>query len=229
MKVLVVGEGPGDIGCSEWSAGKGEYDRLPGWLQVILEKLCGQGLTIEAIDRKLLPSPSKKHQPLPNRHGGKALAARLKAKTEKYDLVVFMADTDSKDDGEWKAHYNCIHDGFGKITDGPPAVACLPKSASESWLLADADAWGELGLTALNELPKEPEKLSGKRNDPKGDHPHRIFTRICDMAGVTDSRETRVKVFRNSEPNTLEQKCPLSFAAFRQDLAGAAPAVKKPA
>jgi hypothetical protein len=223
MKVLVVGEGPHDMGCSEWSDSKGEYDRLPGWLHVILEKLCGQGLTIEAIDRKQLASPSKKHQPLPDRHGGKALAARLKAKTDECNLVVFMADTDSKDDRDWREHYDCIRDGFSRIAGGPPAVACLPKSASESWLLADADAWRELGLTALNELPKEPEKLSGKRNDPKGDHPHQIFTRICDMAKVADSRETRVEIFRHSKPDTLRQKCPVSFAAFHQDLAAAVP------
>lgn len=225
MKILVVGEGPHDIGGSEWSSSKGEYDRLPGWLHVILEKLCGQQIEIEAIDRKQLASPSKKHQPLPDRHGGKALAARLKAKTDECNLVVFMADTDSKDDRDWREHYDCILDGFSRIADGPPAVACLPKSASESWLLADTEAWRILGLTALNQLPREPEKLSGKRNDPKGDHPHRIFTRICGMADVKDGRETRVDVLRHSNPDTLQQKCPLSFGAFRRDLANASSAV----
>lgn len=221
MKILVVGEGPHDIGCSEWSDRKGDYDRLPGWLHVILEKLCGQNLTIEAIDRKQLKPPSKKHQPLPGRHGDKALTARLKAKIEQYDLVVFMADADSKDDQDWREHYDCILDGFKKIADGPPAVACLPKSASESWLLADAKAWRELGLTALNELPNEPEELSGQRNNPASNHPHQIFTRICAKASVADSRETRVEIFRHSEPKTLQQKCPVSFAAFWQDLAEA--------
>ena len=97
---------------------------------------------------------------------------------ERFDLVIFMADTDSVDDRDWDQHHAWIADGFSRIPEGPPGVACLPKCASESWLLSDEAAWTQLGLGDPSELPDRPEVLSGARGDPEGNHPHRLFARV---------------------------------------------------
>jgi hypothetical protein len=227
MRVLVIGEGPHDIGVRDhWCARTKAYVELPGWLQELLKKFTGPDdvIAITALrsrDIVLTDRLRRQNMPLPEGHGAKALAAMFKAKSEGFDLLVFMADTDSKDDREWDRHHTCIREGFSKIPGGPFAVACLPKSASESWLLSDETAWTTLGLPNLSDLPTRPEDLSGERNDPKGNHPHRIFARICEQAGVSDSRETRVEVAKGSTLSVVARKCPKSFVAFWKELAAA--------
>jgi len=130
-----------------------------------------------------------------------------------------MADTDIVDDTDWDEHHAWIIDGFSRIPDGPAGVAGLPKCASESWLLSDEAAWRQLGLEDPSELPNQPEALSGKRDDPESNHPHQRFTRVCENAGVSDSRETRVEVAEHSTMAIVARKCPKSFVAFWSELA----------
>lgn len=228
MRVLIVGEGPADIGYPDaWDSRTKRQMPLPGWLQTLLARMAkpGQALEMTAIRRDQIFLTDRQRQtnrPLPAGHGHKALAARLKAKLERYDAVVFMVDTDSPDDKDWHRHHGQISDGFQRLPDGPAAIICLPKSTSESWLLADRNAWAALGLPEADELPAAPEDLWGPRNDPAGDHPHQRFARTCQAAGVDDCRETRVAIAQQSDPRTLATRCRLSFTAFWSDLAGAA-------
>jgi hypothetical protein len=227
MKILVVGEGPGDVGERDrWCDRTRQRVTLPGWLHIVLRKLAkpGEPLDIVALrnrDIVLTAKESQRNQPLPKGHGAKALAAHQRAKIEGFDLLVFMVDCDSKDDREWDRHYSWIMDGFRRLADAPFAAACLPKCASESWLLADNAAWNSIGLTDHGKLPAQPESCWGKRDDPAGNHPHRIFARICDLSGVTDNRETRVDIAELSTMTTIRRKCPKSFATFWSDLATA--------
>lgn len=227
MKVLVVGEGPGDVGERDhWCDRTNQHITLPGWLHVVLGKLAkpGEPLDIVALrnrDIVLNPKDRQRNRPLPEGHGAKALAARLRAKIEGFDLLVFMADCDSRDNHDWDQHYGWIIDGFSRLEDAPPAAPCLPKCSSESWLLADADAWRAIGLSDIGQLPRTPESCWGKRDDPAGNHPHRIFARICHLSDVADSRETRVDVAERSDMATVKRKCPKSFATFWSDLAAA--------
>jgi hypothetical protein len=227
MRVLVIGEGPHDIGeRDQWCARTKTYIDLPGWLHIFLRKFVEPNKSIEITSlrsREILLTDRlrRENMPLPARHGAKALAAMFKAKSEGFDLLVFMADTDSNDDRDWDQHHACIIEGFSKIPNGPFAIACLPKSASESWLLSDEAAWNKLGLPDLSPLPTRPETLSGDRNNPEGNHPHRIFTRVCGQASVSDSRETRVEVAEGSMLATVARKCPKSFGAFWKELAAA--------
>ena len=133
-----------------------------------------------------------------------------------YDLVVFMADADSNKTRDWNRTRSDILDGFHRV-EGPNGVPCVPMSTSESWLLADGQAWQGVGLTKLNLLPKKPETIWGARNDPQGNHPHQVFRRACGAAGVRDSRETRVNLAHSSSLARLQAACPRSFTAFIRD------------
>ncbi len=197
---------------------------------MLLKKLAGPQAAVEitAIRRDdlfLSDQLRRKNMPLPAGHGVKALAAWIKAKIEGYDAVIFMADADSPDDRNWRRHHDQIRDGFSREKGGPAAVVCLPKSASESWLLADKQAWLAIGLSGPDILPDAPERIWGQRDGPDGNHPHRAFARVCAAANVDDCRETRVDIAERSTAVAVGASCPLSFGAFWQELtaAGLAP------
>ena len=215
VRVLVCGEGKHDIG--ELSVSRQEEE---GWLQAILRRLLGDGIEIDAIPRKGLVVQRRRQrafQPLPQGHGRKALACKLRANGGEYDLVVFMADADSADVQRWRTIRQQILDGFGRV-NGVRSAPCVPISASESWLLGDRQAWTGLGLEDLGILPSHPEGIWGDRKDPDGNHPHQVFRRACVQAEVDDSRSTRVELAEQLNLDTLRESCPISFARFDSDI-----------
>jgi len=163
----------------------------------------------------------RRHLPLPSGHGAKALAARLKARRERFDVVVFMLDADTGDVKEWKRKRQEVVDGFARIDDEIIALVCLPMATSETWLLADAGAWKSLSRdheAPLHELERISERTWGERDHPDGDHPHQIFARVCARVGLSDSRETRVAVAEQTDLAKLEKRCPTSFGGLLEDL-----------
>ncbi len=219
IKVLVCGEGRHDVGEPKRPSGKEATAGDEGWLQAFLRRLIPADTTFVVVQRRdlvLQRRQQREYQPLPKGHGGKALASKIRAATGGYALVVFMADADSNKRRDWDRTRSDILDGFDRV-QGPNGVPCVPMSTSESWLLADGRAWQGIGLTQLNLLPQKPETLWGSRNDPKGNHPHQLFRRVCDAAGVRDSRETRVDLAHSSRLDTLRSSCPRSFATFIAD------------
>lgn len=220
QRVLLCGEGDHDIGNRLWNARTKAYESHDGWLQCISRKLSGECVVefdvVRRIELLFGPREQRKYQPLPAGHGARALAAKLRGTSSGYDLVVFMADADSNSERDWVRVKTEIEDGFSRV-EGCDCVACVPMSASESWLLADVAAWGALGFANAAAFPSRPEAIWGNRNDPEGGHPHAYFTRVCAQAGLPDSRETREKLAVGSDVNTLEEKCPISFQAFRND------------
>ena len=212
IRVLVCGEGIHDIGTT----GPEQDD---GWLQPLLRKLAGDDLEIVTVRRQQLyidRREKRRLQPLPQGHGANALACKVRANLGDYDLVVFMADADSNERQVWRRKRSDILNGFSRIP-GVEGIACVPMSASESWLLADEGAWREVGLRDTAELPSQPEMIWGRRNDPQSNHPHQFFRRICTRADVSDSRSTRVSLAVRSRIQALEARCPISFTPFAED------------
>ena len=219
IKVLVCGEGKHDVGEPKRPSGKEGTAGEDGWLQAFLRRLIPGETTFVVVGRRdlvLQRRQERQYQPLPNGHGKKALASKIRAKVGDYGLVVFMADTDSNKPRDWRRTRSDILDGFRRV-QGPNGVPCVPMSTSESWLLADSQAWQGIGLTKLTLLPKKPEKIWGSPNDRRGNHPHQLFRRVCDAARVQNSRETRVHLAHSSNLETLRSACPTSFVAFVGD------------
>ena len=155
-------------------------------------------------------------QPLPRGHGAKALLCKLRANLGNYDVVVFMADADSNQRSVWRKKREEILSGFSKEPRGA-GVACVPMSTSESWLLADPDAWRQIGLYDTSGLPRRPEVIWGRRRDPLSNHPHPFFQRLCVKAAVQDSRATRVLLAAGSKLEVWRRRCPISFRQFADD------------
>ena len=222
MRVLLCGEGPHDHGEPRaWDERTEGFVSLDGWLQPLLRRLRQERLEFEVRRRQDLQllGRSRVRRTLKG-HAEKASLARLIAANESFDLIVFMADTDSNNHRSWAEVVAEIQMGFGAVLEANSvaAVPCAPMSASESWLLSDAAAWRAVGLTDLSVLPARPEAIWGPRNDPHGDHPHKFFARVCEADELQDDRETRVRVMEASDPAVLATRCPVSFESFRHAL-----------
>jgi hypothetical protein len=223
IRILLCGEGVTDVGQKQvWNKRKGESTNNEGWLQPIVRKILRRRTSFEIRTRNeliQLPRDVKKHKPLPPGHGAKALMAKSIATREGLDAVIYMVDADGKEHRNWQEKRQEIMNGFDHLESDIPSIACVPKCTSESWLLSDENAWLHVGLSGTKFLPENPEAGWGKRNDPKGGHPHQTFARACKGAGVKDSRETRVDLANAIDLTVLAQKCPVSFGAFKDDLA----------
>ena len=125
-----------------------------------------------------------------------------------------MIDADCTDPKIWSQKVSDILEGFKVIGENIPSVACVPMSASESWLLADPESWTIMGLGDLSILPKKPEEIWGTKIDPDSNHPHSVFSKICAAAGKEDNRETRFDVMSTSNIKSIIGRCPVSFVHF---------------
>lgn len=218
MKVCLCGEGVGDVGEEAWNARRKENEQLEGWLQPLVRKLLGEETEFLAFQRHeilLLPRQRHRFRPLPRGHGERALAAQLRARQEECDAIIFMADADSPERRVWQGHVSDIETGFRASPDPLPGAPCVPMAASECWMMADGDAWKSLAGAVPKALPRRGlESLSGERDDPEGNHPHRLFKRVCDEAEVPDDRETRWQLARSTDPAVLAAQCRVSWTDF---------------
>ncbi|RKZ71394.1 MAG: hypothetical protein DRQ57_18765 [Gammaproteobacteria bacterium] len=176
IKILICGEGEHDMGKKEYCPRKNDYKIDEGWIQKFIRKIKPHlNIKFETRRRKELISfcHGKKRLALKG-HSEKAFYAMMLAKREGYDAVVFMVDADTKDLKQWQQKCMEIFSGFAKVKNAPLGITCVPKSASESWLLSDNQAWAKLGLKDLKALPTEPEMIWGKRRNQRiiGDRPH---------------------------------------------------------
>lgn len=223
MKLLLCGEGAHEIGKkNRWDERKEEYVSFDGWMQVLARRLCSCQEKVELIGIlktkiTILPKEIAKYKPLPEGHGVRALAAKLLAGREGCKVVVYMLDADTCDIATWRNKKNEVLEGFQKVDNGVIGIACVPMSASEAWFLTDVGAWRMISSKALS-LPKFPEKIWGHRDDPNGNHPHRIFARICDEGNVEDCLDTRIKIAQNMDISITARKCPQSFGSFLDDV-----------
>ncbi|MDN4632784.1 hypothetical protein QCD71_14765 [Sphingomonas sp. PsM26] len=218
MKVYLVGEGSGDIGYrNHWCEKTLEHIDVDGWLQPVARNIRPTEtleIVAQARDRLVIDKTlTRRTRPLPHGHGMKALLAKRSALLNKCDVVIYMVDTDSSDVRRWREIVSEITAGFDRLDGNITCIACVPMSASESWLMSDANAWDQ--VTGRSEgLPTAPETVWGQRNDPQGNHPHMLFGRLCDAAGVPDNRDIRFLIGQRSAVTTLSTKCAQSFVPF---------------
>ncbi len=219
MKVLLCGEGPHDIGLpNEWDPRRKEYISLEGWMQPIVRQALGVAPDYAVRVRKDLQFLPKEQArlSLPAGHGAKAFLAKRLAVAGEYDAVIFMADADSPDVRDWRRIVGEIEAGFALLEHAIPSIACVPMAASESWLLADPDAWRTVADYDGSNLPRHPELIWGAHDDPDGDRPHPYFCRICGEAGVPDDRDTRQRIAEAMSLVTARRRCPISMEPFLQ-------------
>lgn len=219
--ILLCGEGPHDVGLKEWDSKTGEHAWREGWMQPLVRKVHTSEIEIKTKYLKelvLFPRP-KALQPTPKGQRDKAAIARLVARLEGCAAVIYMTDADTNAEPERQAKVTEIKEGFAIIDNKVACVACVPKSASESWLLSDLAAWQALGLAKQANWPKScPEDLWGGRHDPTSNHPKHAFSRVAEDAGLSDGRDTRRQVSEDSSLQTMKRRCPTSLCEFVDEL-----------
>lgn len=218
MRLLLCGEGVHDVGVSDsWDARLEEFVSLDGWLQPLIrnsiqsapEFFVRKRHEIQVQDRGL-----SSRQRLRG-HGVKAFLAKRLAVTSNYDVLIYMADADSNNVQDWRRHVADIEAGFAALQAGAVnCIACVPMSASESWLMSDPSAWAIVADTNVEALPRRPETIWGERDDPEGDHPHRFFSRVCRTVGLEDNRDTRSRIAQAMSLITGQANCPHSMPPF---------------
>ncbi len=215
--MLLCGEGPHDIGQPNcWDARTNAYVVLDGWMQPIVRSAVNAEPEFSVrrrVELQVQPRNLKRRR-LPPGHGAKAYLAKRAAFTGRYDVVIYMVDADSNDTRQWQRIVAEIEAGFLALEANVLCIACVPMAASERWLLSDPNAWAVVAGYDGAGLPARPEAIWGARHDPASNHPHRLFFRICDAAGVPDDRETRALIAEAMSLQTARVRCPISVKPF---------------
>jgi hypothetical protein len=226
VKVLLCAEGPHDMGLSEWCDRSRAYRTVEGWMQPVIRKLVTGDCELVFRCRRrtdLIRQPGDRSRAPKGGHAEKAFYAMRIAKTEGADMLVFMVDNDrgKRDRQRWQTICQDIWRGFDAAGNPVPAAACIPVSASESWLLADADAWMACGLpeTHAAMLPGDPEAIWGQRDDPRSQHPHHYFDAVCAAAGHIKGVHGRNILAERLGIDAVKGKCPISFKPFADAVA----------
>lgn len=223
MRILLCGEGQHEFGDDDaWDSRRQRSYSFEGWMQTLVTRLTTHETEYEFRRRSDIFADlgvgTGRVAKLKG-HGEKAKIARFIAQQGEFDAVIFMADADDTDRAVWRRIRSEIEAGFAAVPDGPPAIACVPMSASESWLMTDSAVWRAQGLLDPTILPRRPETTWGARRDPDANHPHQIFRRLCQAADTTDSTKTRVEIASAAALAGLRTGCPISFPPFADKVA----------
>lgn len=221
-RILLCAEGAHDMGRERPMA-------LEGWLQPLIRRFADNDADLHFSRWPRSVAAGIRGSRLPagvERHGKVAYRAMEKAVREEFDIVVYMVDNDTPDQRDrhrWREICEEIWSGFEAVKDAVCGVACIPISASESWLLADHAAWEALGLTDCSRLPGNgAEFIWGQKNDLEGNRPHRLFDRMFrDLgrkAGPESGIALRSELGETLSLETLKTNCPASFIPFARSM-----------
>lgn len=224
-KILLCGEGPQDMGANPINDPRtGQISNLEGWMQPLIRKLADDDAILDFIrlPRQRLMSMTGGKAPrldLPG-HAQAAYNAMRQAVLEDCSIVVFMVDNDhpnGRDRTKWRTICEQVWTGYKKAGQPVCGVACIPISASEAWLLADAEAWKQVGHPDCSQLPgNRAECIWGIKGDPDGNRPHEYFARMCRLANLNDNAPDRNLLAEHISTATLKTNCPSSFAPFAE-------------
>jgi hypothetical protein len=140
----------------------------------------------------------------------------MSAKKAKCKHIAYHQDAD----GNYNAVYNSIKNKFLDCVDTYSCLAIVPKEMTESWLLADEQAYIATFGSKPEYLPKEPEEIWGKKDDPDSNYPKHVMERILGQYNKTPNRDIYEYIAEQSNIDTLKERCPQSFVRFYDDLQG---------
>lgn len=227
-KVLLVGEGPCDIG--DLAKEPAYREGREGFLQPLLRAMAGGAAELDFDGRKLTHLPKK---PM-----GKPRAGKLQAENASQSLALASAlgasalvlafDTDKasgtparrverqKRLRELRASAEA---GFAHAREGDPDAAAIhtavaiPCRMIEAWALGDRAALARLlGVRPAALDYREPEDLWGDEGDPESSHPKCVWQR------VTEDRVDFAQIGAAAAPAALARACPDSFPPFAADI-----------
>jgi len=227
-KVLLVGEGPCDIG--DLAVQPAYREGREGFLQPLLRSMVGEEIELELEGRKLVHLPK---EPRTRRRAGElqaenasralALASALDA-----NALVLAFDTDKTPGARAKRLERrrrlrelraSAERGFehtradDEDAAGIQTAIAIPCRMIEAWGLGDRAALAKLLEVSARDLDYgEPEDLWGDEEDPGSDHPKCVWQR------VTAGRLAFSEIGAEADPAALAKACPDSFPPFAADV-----------
>ena len=113
--------------------------------------------------------------------------------------------------------YHDVHEEFNSIIPSSiKRIAIVPKEMTESWLLADENAYP--AIPNEPKLPSKPEELWGQKSNPQSDHPYNYFVRVLAQFRLSDNREVYAQIAEKIDIEVLRKCCPFSFEKFCMDM-----------
>ncbi|CAO81540.1 hypothetical protein [Candidatus Cloacimonas acidaminovorans] len=210
IKVIVCGEGPTDVGkkdcdTSEW---------IPGPAIAYIKNASTPKLQIDGIQKNKLPRIQKAK--CKKGHSVKAERLCRYAILKSYKVAICYVDCDNND---FETIYQDITFGFSFYSNQVIGIPMIPKAMIESWLLADEKAFIKVfgKKPSKPPLPKKPESLWGKKEDPNSNYPKNVLKLIVSQFN-NKPEDWRYALARNSNSKTLLLKCPESYGRFLCDM-----------
>ena len=152
------------------------------------------------------------------------------ANSEEADAAIYYSDSDRVSGSDARKASVCqkrYDDLKGEIFKGFDAadiqgktfvcsgVAAIPVKMIESWLLADKNAFDmAFGVRTCKNFPKYPELEWGDIDDINSNYPKNKMDRILECYHQMACQETFCAVAQVEELETIQSKCPISFADF---------------
>lgn len=209
IQILLCSEGVRDHGRKVYSDGKYIYEDGP--LQIFM-KSCAAGIEISIIPKTRADVKSVnllKRKQFINPHADKLAALTHK---EGCSHLAYHQDEDNKG---FLEIYSQVHELFSAAKEkGIRCLAIVPKHMTESWLLADENAFPERPCDPP--LPKSPEEAWGAPDNER--YPKRYLSRVLDQFSITPSAETYAEIASKTNVEILKIKCSISFKKFSDDM-----------
>jgi len=210
IKVIVCGEGPTDVGKMDCDTSKW----IPGPAIAYIKNASTKKLQIDGIQKNKLPRIQKAK--CKKGHSVKAERLCRYAILKSYKVAICYVDCDNND---FEAIYSDISCGFSFYSNQVIGIPMIPKAMIESWLLADEKAFIKVfgKKPSKPPLPKKPESLWGKKEDPNSNYPKNVLKLIVSQFN-NKPEDWRYALARNSNSKTLLLKCPESYGRFLCDM-----------
>jgi hypothetical protein len=221
MRILLCCEGSTDQGRKEYI--DGEYVQVDGVMQVLIEKVSGNRALVFVVRTR---QEIKKYGKLRRRFAGKqaitSLRLHIAAKQEGCTHIAYHRDEDNNGFAEMYAQLQ------GYFTEAKAqqvkCLAIVPKPMTESWLLADKNAYRAIFEKEPSQpaLPSKPEELWGKKGTDN--HPKKYLERVLTQYQYHGSLpEIYTAIAKASDTEIVKERCPISFGQFCADMQGFLP------
>lgn len=237
MRMLILGEGPTDVGQCDYQTGQ----FIEGPIPIMIRKILDEPVEMELLDKSARKElRGKRFQRSIKGLRGQGLYswwAKMKAVEQSFDAVVFYSDSDREGGSDARNEVACrkrfeevksdIEEGFYRVQHSEVLdLAIVPVKMIESWLMADPKAFSSaFGGTreirdkkAKNIFPKKPELEWGDKHDSLSNYPKCQLNRILASYGEEANQDTFVRLADAVDFDVLQEKCPISFKVFYQEL-----------
>lgn len=237
MRILILGEGPTDVGHRDYQTGQ----FIEGPIPIMIRKVLDESVEMELLDKSERKKSKGKHFQRSIKglsgQGQCSLWAKMNAVERSFDAIVFYSDSDREGGSDARNEVACrkrfeevksnIEEGFHRAQRSEVLdLAIVPVKMIESWLMADPKAFsvafgsarGIRGKQTKNIFPKTPELEWGDKHDASSNYPKCQLNRILSCYGEEANQGTFVRLADAVDFEVLQEKCPISFKVFYQEL-----------